>query len=333
MYHFSLIICTYKRPQSILKLLQSVKKQTIYPNEILIVDGSIDNCTKDILQQNHYDNVVYFKVDAHSRGLTKQRNFGISKLHISSEIVCFLDDDTILRSNYFEQILTTFKNFQDAAGVGGIAFNENNWQLNTHNIKTSARYFVLDGYYLKESLRNYLRNILRLNSDQLPNVMPEYSHGRTFSYPMNNKVYAVDLLVGMSMSFKVEVVRNIKFSEYFEGYGLYEDADFSIRALRFGQNYIATAAQLGHYHDQLGRPNNYKYGKMVIRNGFYVWRTKYPKPTVGSKIKWLQINILLIIIRFINIVSTKKRMASLAETAGRVSGLLSLLINRPKIDQ
>ena len=43
---FSLIICTYMRPQPLLNLLQSVQGQTAYPDEILVIDGSTDDRTK-----------------------------------------------------------------------------------------------------------------------------------------------------------------------------------------------------------------------------------------------------------------------------------------------
>ena len=330
MLNFSLIICTYQRPKPLLLLLKSVKKQSVYPNEILVIDGSLNNETKLIIEEKVFENLKYFKVSESDRGLTKQRNFGVKKVLNTSEIVCFLDDDTVLEKNYFEKILETYQKLPDAIGVGGIARNENNWKFNSENLKTNARYFVLDGYYIKESSRNYLRNLLSLNATGLSGTMPEFSHGRTFSYPLNDKIYPVDLLIGMSMSFRKSVFDKINFSEYFEGYGLYEDADFSIKASRFGQNYVATSAILNHYHDSAGRPNQYKYGKMVIRNGYYVWRLKYPNPSFSAKLKWLLINLLLLTIRFMNVFTTKKRKASLQESVGRIVGLLSLIFNKPK---
>ena len=42
---FTLIICTYNRPKPLLQLLLSVQEQTLYPNEILIIDGSENNET------------------------------------------------------------------------------------------------------------------------------------------------------------------------------------------------------------------------------------------------------------------------------------------------
>jgi glycosyltransferase involved in cell wall biosynthesis len=51
---FSLIICTYLRPQALLELLQSVQEQTLYPNEILIVVGSTNKETEKILEENPF---------------------------------------------------------------------------------------------------------------------------------------------------------------------------------------------------------------------------------------------------------------------------------------
>jgi glycosyltransferase involved in cell wall biosynthesis len=36
----------YMREEPLLKLLLSVQQQTLYPNEILIIDGSTDDATK-----------------------------------------------------------------------------------------------------------------------------------------------------------------------------------------------------------------------------------------------------------------------------------------------
>lgn len=329
---FTLILCTYMRAKPLFGLLQSVQSQTLYPDQILIVDGSKNEDTRQKIAGHSFRNLEYFMVDESQRGLTKQRNFGIGKVASDSQIVCFLDDDTVLKPDYFEKTIQVFKDHPDAIGVGGVAVNENAWQVNDRNIKTSSRYFTLDGYYIKESSRNYVRNLVGLGSDQLPNVMPTYSHGKTVQYPLNGKNYKVDLLVGMSMAFRKSLFDSIRFSTYFEGYGLYEDADFSIRALGYGQNYMATSAQLEHFHDQSGRPNQYQYGKMVVRNGWYVWRLKYPKPDFKSKCKWHAITLLLTFIRFSNAITGPKRKAALTEFLGRMNGWFSLLLTKPKIE-
>jgi GT2 family glycosyltransferase len=172
---------------------------------------------------------------------------------------------------------------------------------------------------------------LGLQSDLRPGKMPDYSHGRTCGFPLNDKIYKVDLLIGMSFAFRKIVYENINFSTYFEGYSLYEDADFSIRALQYGENVINTKVKLCHNHDLAGRPNQYKYGKMVVRNGWYVWRVKNPNPKLAHKFKWNSITLLLILIRFSNVITTSKPKTALKEAIGRTIGLLSLLIKKPVI--
>jgi hypothetical protein len=93
-----------------------------------------------------------------------------------------------------------------------------------------------------------------------------------------------------------------------------------------------TKAQLFHYHDEAGRPNKYQYGKMVVRNGWYVWRVKYPNPSLEAKFKWNAIILLLAFIRFTNIFTTKKKQEAFTESIGRFVGWFGLWFNKPKID-
>ena len=61
--NFSLIICTYLRPKALLTLLKSVKNQVLCPNEIIIVDGSTNDLTKQELDEYVHKNLKYFKVN------------------------------------------------------------------------------------------------------------------------------------------------------------------------------------------------------------------------------------------------------------------------------
>jgi GT2 family glycosyltransferase len=248
------------------------------------------------------------------------------------EVVCFLDDDTILEKDYFEETIRTFETQPSISGVGGVAINENSWTLAEPNIKYDAhRYYQWDGFVYKEGQRNVVRNYLGLQSHLGPGRMSDYSHGKTCGFPLDGKTHEVDLLIGMSFAFRRKVVDSIRFSPYFEGYGLYEDADFSIRALQFGKNAINTKARLSHFHHPSGRPNQYQYGKMVVRNGWYVWRVKNPRPSLKAKLKWNLISILLTMIRFSNTFTTTKKEEAFTEAVGRTVGWWSLWVNKPEI--
>lgn len=328
---FSLIICTYQRPQALLRLLQSVQLQTLYPDEILIIDGSLNDKTQNILKQNSFKNLEYYIVSPSQRGLTKQRNVGISKVNECSEIVCFLDDDTVLEPSYFEEIIKTYQLHSEVLGVGGYIQNEVHWeQVNAHYIPKRNE-FCYDGYKRKDGSRFVLRKKLGLDSNLPPGYLPEFSHGRSISFlPPSCKIYDVEQLMGGVSSFRKFVFNQLQFSTYFEGYGLYEDADFTLRLSKQGKLVVNTAAKLSHFHESAGRPNQYRYGKMVVRNGWYVWRVKHPNPSLKARFKWHAICWLLILIRFSNSFTTKNKWEAFTEVLGRKIGWLSVMFNAPK---
>ena len=328
---FSLIICTYMRPKPLLSLLQSVQTQTLYPDEILIIDGSTNQDTEQILIENQFKNLRYFLVPDKHRGLTKQRNYGIERVGSEVQIVCFLDDDIVLNSDYFEQLIKTYEVYPEALGVGGYIINETKSEFVGDNYKPKINEFFYDGWKRKDSIRFIIRKIIGLDSDCKPGFFPAFGHERSVSFlPPSGKIYESEMLMGGVSSFKKSVFDSIQFSTYFEGYGLYEDADFTLRLSKKGKLYVNTNAKLNHYHDVSGRPNQFRYGKMVVRNGWYVWKVKNTNPKVIAKLKWHSITLLLAFIRLVNTVTTSKSKTSFTEAIGRIVGWFSLFWDKPQ---
>jgi glycosyltransferase involved in cell wall biosynthesis len=320
------------RAKPLLDLLSSVNNQTWYPDEILIIDGSTNDETQKVIETNKFQNLSYFFVDSEHRGLTKQRNYGISKVSNFIDIVCFLDDDTILEKEYFENLIGTYSIFPEALGVGGYLTNESVWQKVTEDYVPNINEYFFDGWKRKDGSRFVLRKKLGLDSNLPPCFLPEFSNGRSVGFlPPSNKIYEVQQFMGGVASYKKSILDGTKFSDYFEGYGLYEDADFTLRLSNIGKLYLNTAARLAHYHDGSGRPNKFLYGKMVLRNGWYVWRVKYRNPSFKARFKWNLIVFLLTIIRFSNTFTTSDRKEAFTESLGRTVGWFSLIFNKPKI--
>lgn len=298
---FALIICTYHRADSLKRLLESVVDQSLYPDQILIIDGSKDYRTHNLLRKNSFANTEYLRVKDKDRGLTRQRNFGISKVREDIEVVCFLDDDIVLKKEYFEQLIRTYKIYPNALAVGGKILDETEWRRVAPDYKIKFDEFKLDGFVRKLGSRNVLRKRLGLLPNQPPGFMPEFSHGFSTGFlPPSDKIYSVEFFMGGVSSYRKELFSKIAFSTYFEGYGLYEDMDFCLRASKIGQLYLNTAACCYHFHEEAGRPDQMKYGKMVVRNGHYVWKLKNPNPGLDNIIKWNLITFLLLVIRFKN---------------------------------
>lgn len=328
---FSLIVCTYQRPLALDKLLNSVKQQTILPNQILIIDGSQDDQTRHLIQKGSLSNLEYYKVKQNQRGLTRQRNFGVEKISKDIQVVFFLDDDTVINSNYFKEILHTYNKYPKAVGVSGYISNEQQWRRVSEDDHIQATDFVFDGWVRTEGSRFALRKSFGLSPNVPPGFMPDFSHGYSTGFlPPSGKTYEVEMLMGGIASYKKEVFQKLQFSPYFEGYGLYEDADFSLRVSKMGKLFVNTAATVEHHHATEGRPNKFSYGKMVVRNGWYVWRIKNPQPTIKARIKWNATSFLLTLVRVSNVFNTKKRKEAITEAAGRIAGWWSLFFEKPK---
>lgn len=326
---FALIICTYMRPKPLLNLLKSVEGQTLFPNQILIIDGSTNNETKAALQNKNVKSLEYFQVDVTHRGLTRQRNFGLTKIAHGIGIVCFLDDDIILNPRYFEELIGTYATHPDAVAVGGYIVGETTWKKGE---SSHIGNFSFDGWHRKDGSRFVLRKKLGLQPIAPPAFFPEAGHGRSVGFlPPSGNVYLVEQFMGGVSSYKRQVFENLRFSTYFKGYSLYEDAEFCFRLTELGKLYVNTAALCEHHHNPSGRPNHYKYGKMVMLNGYYVWRVRWPNPSFKAKLKWHATALLLAFIRFSNIFTKANKKAALMEFLGRVAGWCLVILMGKKL--
>ncbi len=309
--------------------MTSITQQLLVPDEILVIDGSIDNDTQKMLNEANFKLPIrYLQVSEQNRGLTKQRNFGIQCVNPSSKLICFLDDDIILDKNYFNELLLPFINDEKVIGCSGYITNESRWIFYDPHKHIGKRWFIMDGFALYLSNRHYLRRLLGLFPNVPPGYIPFFGHGYD-AVPPCGKIYDCEHIMGGITAYRYSIFGKLKFSEYFVGYGLYEDFDFSVRASKYGKLIINTKAILEHHHNPSGRPDLYKYGKMVTRNGWYVWRLKHRHPPFSAKIKWYQISLLLSLI----LLKSINKKSSLMEFIGRMVGLVSVIFNPPIIKE
>lgn len=332
----SLVICTYRRPQPIRRVLEAITRQTRVPNEIVIVDGSPGEETEKVVKMLQCREILpslrYFRVPPEHRGLTRQRNYGIARAN--GEIIAFLDDDTVPEPDYFEELLTCFVRHPDALGIGGfIVSDELQWKQVDGKRPPSLSVLRWGDWERREDFRWRARKILGLDSPLPPGWMPPSSHGRsTSSYPPNGDDHHVEFIMGGASAWRHEVFENHTFSTYFDGYGLYEDLDFCVRVSRDGPLYLCTRARLAHYHAPSARPNQFRYGIMVVRNGWFVWRRRWPNPPWSARIRWWSITILMILCRLGDALRGPRRRQAVSEAAGRFWGIVQVLVRSPARD-
>jgi GT2 family glycosyltransferase len=328
----SLIVCTYGRPEQIRSLLQSTLRQTRPPDEILIVDGSHDGKTEeavaDIRNDKGDQGISYYRVGKEERGLTRQRNYGITRSQ--GDLIAFLDDDTIPEADYFAELGACFDRHPDTVGVGGYIDNEVHWDRVGPESPRSTGVFRASEWQRREDYRWRLRKLLRLASPLSPGWMPSSGHARPIGFlPPDGNDYEVEFVMGGASAWRRAIFERQQFSTYFEGYGLYEDLDFCIRASRAGTLHVCTRARLAHEHAPGARPKSFHYGEMVIRNGWFVWRRRWPEPSFPDRLRWWATTALLSWCRLGDAVRGPLRGAALAEAMGRFWGMTKLLASAP----
>lgn len=311
----SLIVCTFRRPGPVRRLLAAMAAQARRPDEVLVVDASPDGETEDVVRG--FPGVAYSRVPPEERGLTRQRNWGIARTR--GELVAFLDDDTVPEPAYFEEVLACFGRHPEAVGVGGYIANEVAWTRATPG-PAPLSVFRLGEWERREDYRWRLRRLLGLDSPAGPGRMPAMGHARSVGFfPPDGEDHPVELFMGAAATWRRDLLERVRFSPWFEGYGLYEDLDFCLRASRMGSLWLCTRARLDHLHDAAGRPNRFRYGEMTVRNGWRVWRLRWPSPSWADRGRWWATTLLL----------AGCRLADPAEAFGRLWGAATLFWDRP----
>lgn len=328
----SLIVCTYERPEAVGRLLKALMEPAAAtPDEILIVDSSFTTQTEEVVNAlrggSGAATLRFFRVGGEHRGLTAQRNFGIAQA--GGEVVAFLDDDTVPSERYFEEIGDCFRRHPDAVGVGGYITGAA-WSEVGAGARRSLGKFLFDGWERRDDVRWVARRLLGLAPRCKPGEMPPSGHGRPVGFlPPDGLDHEVEFVMGGASAWRRVVFDRCSFSPEFAGYGLYEDLDFCIQANRVGPIYLCTRAEVAHEHDPGARPDPFAYGKMVVRNGWYVWRKRWPSPSTPDKLRWWATTFLLALFRLGDV--RPGRGAAFREGLGRVYGAASLLASRGRL--
>lgn len=217
---FSVIIPTRNRKMALKNLIESLLKQSILPESIIIIDSS------DLFENSlEYLSSLVKHIHTSKKSIAQQRNLGLLNVHKKTSAIFFLDDDTRPEINYFEKMLKTLWS-SGAIGVSGLALNPNKIQRNK-----------------PVGLQGCIRKLFLLDSNADGSVLKS---GIGIPVREINKGWKkVEWLIGCSC-WNFQKIKHIQFEEDFEGYSLGEDLIFSVRARKFGQLIVDSNIILHH---------------------------------------------------------------------------------------
>ncbi len=301
----SVIVATRNRTDDLESLLESLKRQTVRPVEVIISDGGDDRSTERLCEETRAERpdlgVVYLKAPA--IGATAQRNFAIDHLGDEADAVLFADDDVVLEREYIEVLSAVLERDtrRQVAGVAGVSMP---LQKATESAYAAyCRFFLLGG-----------RPTGRMLSSGV-NLAP------------GEGCAAADWLFGCAM-YRRELFPELKWASEMTGYALYDDVDLSLRARAAGSLVVCSSAQLEHRHSAGGRESRRQIaGKSVVNRYWLVLRHRRLGLT-RSAYWWSVLGLLLL--EGARVVC-KRRDTDLEIWRGTIDGLRTIIRSRGRV--
>jgi len=268
----SIVTPTLDRPAEIQGLMENLSTASIIPFQWIIVDASEGDATKILLesfQRSLPYEIIYRK---NSKGTALQRNVGIDLA--SGDFIAFIDDDIRLAANFFEEILSEFLKDSEKQ-VGGITGYIDNQFLDP---KKSTRWKIYRGLRL---LSTYEPGRYDPETGMLVN---------RYLQPPHDGIREIDFMGTSCAVWRKEVfLTGLRFSDYFTGYGILEDAHFALRAKK--EDWLlqeSGRAHCVHRHSPLSRYDARRVSRISTVNHRFVFIDLIRDRTIVQELRfWL----------------------------------------------
>ncbi|MDM8564689.1 glycosyltransferase [Candidatus Halobeggiatoa sp. HSG11] len=241
---WSVVIPTYKRQEVLLKCLRFAAQQTLPAKEIIVVDASPEwETTKNIVEQElmaKYPQISWLYVKADYASSATQRNQGI-KLN-NADVVFLIDDDSFMYPNCAKEVVKIYAQdtYHKVAGVMP------KLEALPPDVKINqvAKSSNINFKIITIKLRALAKRIIGDDDIFIPYdfSFPKYS----LPTELTVNAHPVPMIHGARMSYRKEILQQIKFDETLRRYAVNEDNDVCYRASRIGMLLHALDAQIFH---------------------------------------------------------------------------------------
>lgn len=300
-----MVLCTYQRPESVGRFLDSIGAQTRLPDELLVVDASHDAETERVVANQTVvaGALAYWRVTGPGRGLTRQRNFAVSR--VTTDLVAFFDDDIVL----------------DHACLAELE--------NAHHVSADV---VCAGCFVEAFTPPTRLWRMRRTLKMIPDLRPGSYTPSGMSvpwqfHPPTDGLIEGDWLHGGAMMVKTQAASEVLWDEALTGYAQGEDLDFSLRLRQRGRLVLAGAAHCQHLKEPAGRPDAFKLGEMEIWNRYRIWRRAHRQPTGGTRWSFVYAWALDTVLLARDVVHPRRVSAGVRRIAGRLVGAYRIVTN------
>ena len=266
MNKISAVIPTLNRPVDLALAVTSVLEQKHLPDELIIVDQSVDKQSHNAVNRL-YENfdvtpkLIYLH-EPEVSGLieAKQRGVEVAK----GDIISFLEDDVVLHQQYFENAISIFKNNQKVIGCCGVMSNVHSGVLYEYLFKLFHRGIFYD---------------------------PRLNAGKNRNCQGSGVLLVSRYLSGGISCYRKKVFEKVNF-DMVNDFFMLEDIDFSTRAADFfgdGYFFISTNMCLDHNMSPINRARLKGRWQRKLREYITFYKKHSDKPWSSVNLIWLLI--------------------------------------------
>ena len=298
---------TLGRPDEVRDLLTDLAAQTVLPTELILVDGAgpEDGRTQRVVHERSHELPYPVRYLRRSGGTAIQRNHGIDQA--KGEHIAFIDDDIRLSTDFFARMLEAYCKDVDGR-VGGIT----GYITNQHLDPTKSRRW-----------RWYRR--LRLFSTYEPGRY-DWATGypiNRYLRPPHETLVEIDFMGAGCAVWRREVFdTGLRFSRFFTGYGVLEDAHFALRAGRDWRLLENGSAHCTHLRSQTSRVDTRRFARMSATNYRYVFVDLVPRRSLTHEIRFWRVQ-LVDLLTFLAVLARRPNRDSWGSVRGKVEGMVS----------
>ena len=280
----SAIVATRDRPMPLQTMLESLARQSLQPQEMIIVDGSNDNRTQQVcnLQIDRLETTICYH-RAIKIGAATQRDRAMQ--YATQDTIWILDDDIILESNCLERMWQALYSDRQLGGVNAMITNQK--YLPPGKISQTLFRLLHD-----RAESSYAGKCIGPALNLLPEDRPDLP-----------QVVTVDWLNTTCVLYRRAALPQPLFSSLFTGYSLMEDLALS---LTVGKQWrLANVRTARIFHDS--QPGQHKNNRGVLAQMELVNRHYIMTHVLGknTRLDYLKLGILQLFEIAASLVSTK----------------------------
>ncbi|MEY2518671.1 MAG: hypothetical protein QOF24_430 [Verrucomicrobiota bacterium] len=251
--NISAVIATADRAESLWATLQSLARQDLHPDEIIVVDASVDEKTKRTCEQGVPALLSPIRwVRAETRGAAGQRNQGVKIA--AHPLIWFFDDDVIFEQECMRRLWSALLDDPKLGGANAMIINQS---YKKPGAASRAVFTLLHGQKEKTFAGKVIGpavNLLPEDDEELPALV------------------RVEWLNTTCTMYRREALPDPPFDPFFEGYSLMEDLALSLTVAKRGWKLANVRIARVIHNSQPGahKDDVVKRAAMELRNRLYV---------------------------------------------------------------